>query len=294
MQPQGSAETNSPPPGGSGSGGGSGKGLLTALAATAIVLSLIAVGVSFVVPGPKGSTGATGPQGAQGAQGSQGPAGPAGPKGAQGTNGTNGTNGTDQGPYTVYWAVINNTTLVRGSGVNATETFMITTGIFQVDFDSNITGCSYFGTIGFGNSTGSAPPGFVGVTGRFGTPDGLWVTVYNVTGVLTNLPFHIEVVCGGGLWALINATTGSAVRSSGVNTTSTFIEGTGEYQVVFDQSVTTCAYVATPGLNGSTGSTPPYFVTVVGRFGNPNGLWVTTYDTAGAPTDESFFIQVIC
>jgi hypothetical protein len=272
MQPQGSTETQmAPPPStGSGSGGGSGKaGLATALAAVAIAIAVVAVGINFVIPGPTGGKGSTGAAGITGSNGTQGP------------------------PYDVFYAVINGTTgdVIRGSGVNASTTLIEQVGGYQVVFDQNISNCSWFGSIGYGNTSGSAPPGFIGIVGRDSTSYGIWVTTYNVTGVATDEPFHVSVVCNAGLWALINADA-SIARSSGV--TSAASEGTGEFQVIFDQDVTDCSYIVSPGLNGSIGSTAPYFVGVTGRLGNPDGVWVTTYDDTGVATNESFFIEAIC
>ncbi len=68
------------------------------LGAAALALAVVALIVSFAIPGPAGiagapgapgATGATGPAGPTGATGATGATGPAGPAGADGTNGTN-------------------------------------------------------------------------------------------------------------------------------------------------------------------------------------------------------------
>jgi hypothetical protein len=62
----------------------------------------------------------------------------------------------------------------------------------------------------------------------------------------------------------------------------------GAYEVVFSRNVTRCAYVATIGLSGSSGVSPSGAITVVGRFGNPNGVFIATSNSGGTPTDLGF------
>jgi len=277
MQPQGSAETQSAPPPPAGGGGGSGRaGLATALAAVAIAIALVAVGVSFVLPGPAG---AKGDQGVQG---------------VHGTPGTNGTNGTQGPPYEVFYAVISASgAVVRGAGVNSSTTVLHATGEYNVLFDQNVSACSFEASIGLTGSSGTAPPGFVTVVGLAISSYGVWVSTYNVTGVLTSQPFHLTVLCNAGLWAVI-ASSGSVVRGSGVNSSTTAIASAGEYTVLFDQDVAACTFEATIGLTGSSGTAPAGFISVVGMGASSYGVWVSTYNVTGVPTSQSFHLAVFC
>jgi hypothetical protein len=68
----------------------------------------------------------------------------------------------------------------------------------------------------------------------------------------------------------------------------------GTYQVVFDRDVSDCAYVASIGLTGSSGTAPAGFVGVSRLNANVNGVSVVTYDSSGSAADEPFHLVVIC
>ena len=70
--------------------------------------------------------------------------------------------------------------------------------------------------------------------------------------------------------------------------------GARAYEVIFNRDVRDCAYVATVGLSGSSGSSLPGEITVVGRAGAPNGVFITTHDSAGGPSDRGFHLAVHC
>lgn len=70
--------------------------------------------------------------------------------------------------------------------------------------------------------------------------------------------------------------------------------GTGTYEVVFDRNVTGCAYTATIGLSGTSGSSTPGLISVVGRAGNVNGIFLNTVDTAGTNSNRGFHLNVTC
>ena len=94
------------------------------------------------------------------------------------------------------------------------------------------------------------------------------------------------------LWAVVNS-DGTLARG-GSNVTVTMNSGIGEYQVRFDQNVRGCVYVATLGLTGSAGTDPPGMITVVGESASVFGVWISTYDSAGALADRSFHLVVFC
>ena len=86
--------------------------------------------------------------------------------------------------------------------------------------------------------------------------------------------------------------TGGLVRG-GPHAVSATRLGTGIYQVLFDHDITGSAYMGTIGLTGSIGSSPAGEIAVVGRFGAANGVFVPTFNSAGAPTDLAFHLAVL-
>jgi hypothetical protein len=86
---------------------------------------------------------------------------------------------------------------------------------------------------------------------------------------------------------------GKLVRGSGA-TAASQPEGTGTYEVDFAADVSGCAYVATLGQTGSRGTADPGMITVVGRSGVPNGIFVTTGDLQGNDKNRSFQVDVGC
>jgi hypothetical protein len=86
--------------------------------------------------------------------------------------------------------------------------------------------------------------------------------------------------------------TGTLSRGSG--TTSTTRTGDGQYQVVFDADVKSCAYFATLA-DTADGSPPAGEVAVSSLAGNANGVLVVTRDSTGATTaDRPFHLIVSC
>jgi len=91
--------------------------------------------------------------------------------------------------------------------------------------------------------------------------------------------------------AVVNA-DGTLARNAGATSATAF--GSGQYEVIFERDVTACTYVATIGLSATSGSSSPGFVTVVGRAGAPNGIFVTTDDATGASLNLGFHVIVFC
>lgn len=71
-------------------------------------------------------------------------------------------------------------------------------------------------------------------------------------------------------------------------------EGKGTYAVSFVSDVTNCAYVVTPGEVGNTGSLPALAATVVGRSGDPAGIFIDIFDNNGAAANAPFHVDVGC
>lgn len=92
-------------------------------------------------------------------------------------------------------------------------------------------------------------------------------------------------------WAVINA-DGTFARGKGVISASNL--STGNYEVIFNKPVAACLFSATIGLSGSSGTELPGFITTVGRVTDPNGVFITTDDTAGASSNRGFHLYVGC
>lgn len=68
--------------------------------------------------------------------------------------------------------------------------------------------------------------------------------------------------------------------------------GPGEYEVVFSHDLRGSVYVGTVGLPGDTFIPPPGEISVTGRLGVNNGVYIQTYNSAGAPADRAFYLAV--
>lgn len=96
-------------------------------------------------------------------------------------------------PPRVFAAVNSNGTKLRGKAVASTQ--RISTGVYDVRFNRNISSCAWTGTVGFGTFGGSTGPAEITISGRAGTNNGLFVTTFNGTGGVVDLPFLVVVVC---------------------------------------------------------------------------------------------------
>ena len=167
--------------------------------------------------GPQGPAGATGYAGAHGPQGEQGPAGPQGPQGIKGDQGDAGATGATgaagapgpEGPQgatgppgpqgeaaTKRWAVVTATgTLDRGSGVSSISKFG--TGYYGVNFDTDVSACSYQVTV---SPTGTlGPPSGLDGLAEAGKSTALVsrviVNTYNTSLAAADKAFHLAVFC---------------------------------------------------------------------------------------------------
>ncbi|MEV4770167.1 hypothetical protein [Micromonospora humida] len=92
------------------------------------------------------------------------------------------------------------------------------------------------------------------------------------------------------LYAVVHA-NGTLARGLGAASATRLAPGM--YQVVFDQDVSYAGYVGTIGLAGSAGLAPPGGISVVGRTGIPNGVFVRTFATDGSVLDRPFHLAVL-
>lgn len=90
-------------------------------------------------------------------------------------------------------------------------------------------------------------------------------------------------------FAVVNA-DGSLAR--GFRAVSSQRLGPGLYEVLFAHDVSRSAYIGVIGGSGSVGIEAAANITVVGRSGVPNGVFVTTTDGSGAYVDRGFHLAV--
>ncbi|MFN8098400.1 MAG: hypothetical protein U0Q21_08955 [Dermatophilaceae bacterium] len=93
------------------------------------------------------------------------------------------------------------------------------------------------------------------------------------------------------VFAVVNS-DGSFMRGKGVISTTRL--STGVYDVRFVRNITTCNWLGTVGQGNFVGSTGPGIITITGRNGTNNGLFVTTFTAGGAAADLPFAADVIC
>jgi hypothetical protein len=93
------------------------------------------------------------------------------------------------------------------------------------------------------------------------------------------------------LWAVVNS-DGSLARDKGARDANRI--ATGQYEVLFDQRVSNCAYVASIGIDTSQGSATPGEISTAARSGARNGVFVATQNSSGADASRSFHLAVFC
>jgi hypothetical protein len=94
------------------------------------------------------------------------------------------------------------------------------------------------------------------------------------------------------LWAVVDGDGQAIVRGNGA--VSVNRSSAGVYQVRFARNVRDCAYVASVGLTGASGNPPPGEIGVVGENASVRGVWIQTFNSAGAPADRDFHLIVDC
>jgi len=183
-------------------------------------------------------------------------------------------------------------TLARGSKVVSST--HISTGSYEVVFNHKVNKCAFTAAIGTTGAGSILAPGEITVAGRAGNTSGVFVHTMDRTGTAADSSFHLAVACGGDI-AVIEA-DGTKARGAHV-VSSTKLSGAngGTYQVLFDRTVSGCAYTATVGVSTNGGSiTTPVTITTATRAGNANGVFVFIHQTNGSTIDEPFHLNVSC
>lgn len=106
------------------------------------------------------------------------------PKGPQGIQGEKGDPGA---PATALWAHVNSAgTLTLFS--NATESKLVETGVYEVDFNRDVTKCAYVGSM-------SALAGEIEVERQGERDQAIRVETFNSSGTLASRTFTVAVFC---------------------------------------------------------------------------------------------------
>ena len=99
------------------------------------------------------------------------------------------------------------------------------------------------------------------------------------------------------LWAVVKS-DGTLARGKGAVSATHFGVGNGIYGVQFDRDVRRCVYTATIGLSAvqdsPTGTSPPGEITVAPLANVPNGVFVTTHNSAGTSENRGFHLALNC
>lgn len=103
----------------------------------------------------------------------------------------------------------------------------------------------------------------------------------------------------------ISRSAASTILTAVVNRDASLDRGTGVvssaragcrgcYEVIFGQNVRDCTYVATIGSSAHEGIESTGEITTVGRAGEPQGVFLTTTDSAGRRVKRGFHLAVVC
>jgi hypothetical protein len=190
----------------------------------------------------------------------------------------------------VKFAVVgSNGALIRGNGVLSSS--RLDTGTYQVNFNSNLLACAYVATVGTTSSGSISNASTATVAQRAGLAKSLFIQTFGPDGALADLSFHVDTKCGALQRFAVIGSTATIVRGSHVVSTTPL--GTGNYEVIFDSDIHKCAFNASIGTT-SDGTTPPGLITLAGRAGNLNGVFVHTMNVSGTATNYNFHLTVDC
>ena len=186
------------------------------------------------------------------------------------------------------FAVVDPTgTAVTGHGVLGVT--HLSTGQYEVTFDSDVTRCAYIATTA--NAFSQALTAFT--AGGHLSPQGVYVETKNQGGGLTDGPFHLWVACGnpGTSYAVVGYSNNLVRASSGATLT---VLGIGRYAVTFEPHIDACAYVATVGDPGKALVFNPSGV-YTGSDANPRTVYVETKNPGGGlSAGIPFHLAVVC
>lgn len=93
-----------------------------------------------------------------------------------------------------FFAVVDRDgTLARG--YRAVSAKHLSSGTYVVNFNHDVTACSYTASVGLSGSAGSEVDGTVHVAGRNGHAKSIFVRTYDMDNALSDRGFHLIVAC---------------------------------------------------------------------------------------------------
>ena len=95
----------------------------------------------------------------------------------------------------------------------------------------------------------------------------------------------------GGCFAVVDASGGFVRGKSVVSVTHL---NTGTYDIRFSRPIGKCAWTATVGEPGFGDQPGPAQVSLAGRSGTKNGIFLQTFDGGGTLTDLPFHLLISC
>ncbi len=186
------------------------------------------------------------------------------------------------------FAVVNQAGVLQ-SGGGVSNVVHLGFGQYEVTFTSDVSQCAYMATTA--NVTSQAFQAFT--AGGHLSVNGVYVETKNQGGGLSDVPFHLVVVCNVAKmkYAVVDY-SGNLTRAT-PGTTLTNL-GAGRYTITFTQSVSACAFIATvadPG-NGLVYA-PAGVYTASGT--TANAVYIETKNGGGGlQTGVPFHLGVIC
>jgi hypothetical protein len=175
------------------------------------------------------------------------------------------------------------------SGNMVTRTTWLGPGRYEITFNTDVSGCSYVSTTT--NAYSQAIHSYT--AGGHLSANGVYVETKNQGGGLTDVPFNLWVNCGGTNtpFAVIDYNAGLVRSSAGTTLTPL---GSGRYNVRFNRSVSSCAFLATVGDPSNALVFYPWSVyTASGP--NASTVYVETKNPGGGLQDGvPFHLSVDC
>ncbi len=150
----------------------------------------------------------------------------------------------------------------------------------------------------FGNAAGSGGVGVWGQGSKYGVfsngPLGVASGKALVcSGCVSKADLNFSPEITGNVLSAVVASNGMLVRGTNVSSATVTVDGAGTYEVLFNRDISSCVAV---GALGGVGNevTNAGQITITGRGGNVDGLYIVTSDSSGTTASHAFHVIVIC
>ena len=125
----------------------------------------------------------------------------------------------------------------------------------------------------------------------------MFVRVVDRLGNSLDSSFHLTVTCGKSKRFAVLEGSGVLARARHVTSVAKLSGANGgTYEVIFDRTVSGCAFSADvgPTTNGGSIGPPPVQISTATRAGNANGVFIFIHQANGSTIDEPFHLAVYC